>query len=82
MLVLIIGVVLLSASLTGFFIRRLSLMMRPTLGMLAFGAFILCAHRDLVAQPITMMAAMAMSLTFFFWRFIQRRRLDSLTTVN
>jgi TRAP transporter 4TM/12TM fusion protein len=81
-LTMIIGVVLLSASVTGFFFRRLNIILRMILAVLAIGAFILCAHRDLVAQPVTLMAATAILLTFLFWVFVQRRRLNPVTIAN
>ncbi len=81
-LTMIIGVVLLSASVTGFFIRRLNIILRMILAVLALGAFILCAHRDLVAQPATLMAATAIILTFLFWVFVQRRRLNPVTIAD
>jgi TRAP-type uncharacterized transport system fused permease subunit len=81
-LMMIIAVVLLSASITGFFVRRLNMMLRVVLAVLALGAFILSAHRDIVAQPLTIMATAGMGLTFLFWIYVQRRRPAPVTTAN
>jgi TRAP-type uncharacterized transport system fused permease subunit len=81
-LTLIIGVILLSAAVTGFFVKRLSMLMRAMLGAGAAGAFILCAHREMLAQPVILLAGAAIIVAFLFWRFSRRRRLAPVTSVN
>ncbi len=81
-LMVIAGVILLSASITGFFVRRLTVIPRVILAVLAAGAFTLGAHRNLVAQPVTLMAVTAMFGACSFWIFAQRHRPSPVTTGN
>jgi TRAP-type uncharacterized transport system fused permease subunit len=81
-LTLIIGVILLSAAVTGFFVKRLSMLLRAMLGAGAAGAFILCAHREMLAQPVILLAGAAIILAFLFWSFSRRRRPAPVTILN
>jgi TRAP transporter 4TM/12TM fusion protein len=81
-LTLIIGVILLSAAITGFFVKRLSMPIRALLGAGAAGALILCAHREVLARPATLLAGAAIILAFSLWSFSRRRRPAPVPSVN
>ncbi len=73
-LALLVGVVLLSAAITGFFGKRLPMPHRILLGAGAMGFLILCACREMLARPTTLLAGGAIVIAFSFWLFSRRRR--------
>ncbi len=64
---IIISVVFLSAAVTGFFIRRLNVILRLFMFVLAAGGVVLCTQRAMVGQPITLTTAAAVTLAFLLW---------------
>lgn len=78
-LVLLIAVVFLSAALTGYFFTILSLFQRVIMAAAAAGAFVFCAHPDLVGRPMTLAAATLAIFGFFVWLFLRSRTTDPVT---
>jgi TRAP-type uncharacterized transport system fused permease subunit len=78
-LVLLIAVVFLSAALTGYFFTILSLFQRTIMAAAAIGAFVFCAHPDLVGRPVTLAAATLAIVGFFVWLFLRSRATDPVT---
>ncbi len=75
-LVLLIAVVFLSAALTGYFFTILSLFNRTIMAVAAIGAFVFCAHPDLVGRSETLAAATLAIFGFFVWLFLRSRATD------
>jgi TRAP-type uncharacterized transport system fused permease subunit len=73
-LVLLIAIVFLSAALTAYFFRRLSLIERVAMGAAATGAIILGANRSLVGRPITFAATLSVALAFLLWVVLRSRK--------
>jgi TRAP-type uncharacterized transport system fused permease subunit len=81
-LAMLIGVVWLSAAVTGFFIRRIRVITRVFMAALAVGTFVLCAHRDLVSRPMVLAAEAALILALLFWVHARRGRPDPVTAAD
>lgn len=74
LLVILIFVVCLSAAVTGFFFRHIGWFSRAAMLVAAVGGVILCTHREVVGQPLTFVAATAMTLAFFFYVHLRKSK--------
>jgi len=74
LLVILIFVVFLSAAVTGYFIKHISLLMRAVMLLAAAAGVVLCTHRELVALPSTFVAAVLVTLAFLAWVYLRKPR--------
>jgi len=74
LLLILIFVVFLSAAVTGFFFKHIGWLGRVAMSVAALGAVVLCTHRELVSQPLTLGVAVAMSLAFLFYVYLWRSK--------
>jgi len=74
LLLIIISVTLLSAAISGYFIRMLNRFERAGMAAATAGGILLAAHRELASQPLTLIAASGVTLTFLGWWWTVRKR--------
>ncbi len=74
LLLIIISVTFLSAAVSGFFIRMLNGFERAAMAAATVGGILLAAHRELASQPLTLIAALGMTLAFLGWWWTTRKR--------
>ncbi len=74
LLLIIISVTLLSAAISGYFDRMLNRFERAGMAAATAGGILLAAHRELASQPLTLIAASGVTLTFLGWWWTVRKR--------
>jgi len=77
-LVLLIAIVFLSAAVTGYFFKRLNLIERAIMAAGAGGGMYLCAQRDIVGQPLTLVTAASVTLAFLLLIAVQKRKANRM----
>jgi TRAP-type uncharacterized transport system fused permease subunit len=77
-LVMLIAIVFLSAAVTAYFFKHLNPLERLAMGVLAAGGIILSANRGVVGHPATLAASSFITIGFFVWFSILRRKAPTL----
>lgn len=77
-LVMLIAIVLLSAAVTSYFFKVLNLIQRAVMVAAAVGAVILSANRGLVGRPLTLAAAVSVTLAFLLWVVLRKRKANRM----
>lgn len=73
-LVVLIAIVALSAAVTGYFFKLLSLVERAALAVFAMGGIVVSTQRELVGHSITLMVAVTIVIAFFGLLRFQKRQ--------
>ncbi len=73
-LMMLIAILFLSAALTGYFFKSLRPIERLVMAAGALGGIVLSAHRGVIGQPLTLVAASLVMLTFLLWALARKRK--------
>jgi TRAP-type uncharacterized transport system fused permease subunit len=71
---MLVSIVFLSAAVTSYFFKKLTSLERLTMAAVAAGGIYLSAHREIVGHPATLVAVLSMTLIFFTWFFLRKRK--------
>lgn len=75
-LIMLMAIVALSASVTGYFFKKLNLLQRTIMAMPAIGAVVLSTNRGLVGQPVTLLVAASIAVVFLVWIVLRNRKVN------